>query len=174
MKSLQAVHSLVVVLFLLLSASLLYAGSTQIVNAPCEKAIAQATVLAAHRKRASLRPYPTAPVLNIESNRNFAKVYFGGSVWSHKKYGELAFDATGDDSCSVTSNGHPADVLLSDLLKAFGHPIVASLSTIPSATELPAKKQPPSASPTAGVNGAPQPQYVPRECIQTSTGGCQK
>jgi hypothetical protein len=159
MKSLQAVHSLVVVLFLLPSASLLYAGSTQIVNAPCEKAIAQTTVLAAHRKRASLRPYPTAPVLNIESNRNFAKVYFFGSVWSHKKYGELAFDATGEASCSVTSNGHPADVLLSDLVKAFGHPTVASLNTI---------------LPSSEAKTAPQLQPVTGECIQTSTGACRK
>ena len=37
MKLLQAVHSLVVVLFLLLSASLLYAASTQIVNALARK-----------------------------------------------------------------------------------------------------------------------------------------
>jgi hypothetical protein len=125
-------------------------------------------------KRASVRPYPTAPVLNIESNGNFAKVYFIGSLWSHKKYGELAFDATGDNACSVTSNGHPADVLLSDLVQAFGHPAVANLSTIPIATELPAKGQPSSTSPTAEVKAAPQPQHGPGECIQTSTGACQK
>jgi hypothetical protein len=125
MNSLQAVRSTTLVLIIVSTMSLMYAKSTQIVSAPCENAIAQATVLAAHRKRSSLRPYPTAPVLNIESNRNFAKVYFFGTVWSHKKYGELAFDATRDDSCSVTSNGHPADVVLSDLVKIYGHSTLA-------------------------------------------------
>jgi hypothetical protein len=135
MNSHQAVRGTTLVLFLLLSASLMYAKSSQMVSAPCEKAIAQATVLAAHRKRSSLRPYPTAPVLNIESNRNFAKVYFFGTVWSHKKYGELAFDATGDASCSVISNGHPADVVLSDLVKVYGHPTLAGLGSTPGATQ---------------------------------------
>jgi PDZ domain len=134
MQSLQVLRRSMIVLFLLPSAPFMYGKSTQTVNASCEDAMAQATVLAAHRKRASLRPYPTAPALNVESNRNFAKVYFFGSVWSHKKYGELAFDATGDASCSVTSNGHPADVLLSDLLKAYGHSTVEGLSTTPNAT----------------------------------------
>jgi hypothetical protein len=88
--------------------------------------------LAAHRKRASLRPYPTAPVLNIESNRNFAKDYLLplGEVWSHRKFGELGFMASGDSSCSVRSNGHPADVVLSDLVTAFGHSTVG-MSTAP-------------------------------------------
>ena len=36
------------------------------------------------------------------------------------------------------------------------------------------KKQPSSTSPTAEANAAPQPQRATGECIQTSTGGCQK
>jgi hypothetical protein len=128
MNSLQAVRSTILVLFIISTVSLMNAKSTEIVSASCENAIAQATVLAAHRKRSSLRPYPTAPVLNIESNRNFAKAYFFGTVFSHKKFGELAFDATRDDSCSVASNGHPADVVLSDLVKIYGHPTSAGLN----------------------------------------------
>ena len=126
MKSLRR---LAVALFLLASASLMHAGNTRTVNASCEKAIAKATFLAAQRKRAAIRPYPNAPALNIESNRNFAKQVLLplGEVWSHKKNGELAFDGT-EDTCAVTSNGHPADVILTDLVKALGHPTVAGLS----------------------------------------------
>ena len=134
MKSLRR---LAVALFLLASASLMHAGNTRTVNASCEKAIAKATFLAAQRKRAAIRPYPNAPALNIESNRNFAKQVLLplGEVWSHKKNGELAFDGT-EDTCAVTSNGHPADVILSDLVKALGRPTVAGLmpSTAAAAT----------------------------------------
>jgi hypothetical protein len=37
-----------------------------------------------------------------------------------------------------------------------------------------AKRQPSSTSPTAEAKSAPQPQHVTGECIQTSTGACQK
>jgi hypothetical protein len=37
-----------------------------------------------------------------------------------------------------------------------------------------AKRQPSSTSPTAEAKAAPQPQHVTGECIQTSTGACQK
>jgi hypothetical protein len=122
-----------VVLFLSFSASLGHAGTTQTVNSSCENAIAKATFLAAQRKRVAVRPYPTAPVLNLESNRNYAKTVLLplGEVWSHKKFGELAFDVTGETTCSVTSNGHPADVILSDLVKTFGHATVRGLSATP-------------------------------------------
>jgi hypothetical protein len=94
-------------------------------SASCEDAIAQATFLAAQRKRASVRPYPTAPALNIESNRNYTKQILlpFGQVWSHRKFGELGFTTTGD-GCSVTSNGHPADVVLDDLGRKFDHSTV--------------------------------------------------
>src|SRR5581483_8686138 len=98
----------------------LVAGSTQTVNAPCDKAITKAMVIAAHRKWASLRPDPQAPVLNIETHANFGKDVLLplGAVWSHPKGGELVFDDQGS-SCEVSSNGHPADVVLSDLVKTF-------------------------------------------------------
>jgi hypothetical protein len=41
-----------------------------------------------------------------------------GGIWSHEKVGEMMFEEQ-SGSCLVVSNGHPADVVLSDLGKAF-------------------------------------------------------
>jgi hypothetical protein len=113
--------------FILLAAIPALAGGTQVINATCENAIAKAEVLAAQRKWWPDRPDPKAPVLNIRTHGNFAKQVLLplGKVWSHEKVGELAFEDQGK-SCRVTSNGHPADVVLSDLSKAeFTTPAVA-------------------------------------------------
>ena len=105
--------------FILLAAIPALAGETRIINAGCEKAITKAEVLAAQRKWWPDRPDPKAPVLNIRTHANFAKQVLLplGRVWSHEKVGELAFEER-EKSCRVTSNGHPADVVLSDLSKA--------------------------------------------------------
>jgi hypothetical protein len=97
------------------------AGDVRTINAPCENAIVKAEVLAAQRKWWPDRPDPKAPVLSVRTHANFAKNYLVplglGIVWSHEKVGEMAFEDLGQ-SCRVTSNGHPADVVLSDLAKA--------------------------------------------------------
>ena len=61
-------------------------------------------------------------VLNIGTHRNFAKQLLLplGVVWSHEKYGELAFEDV-TDGCKVFSNGHPADVVNDDLDHSFAH-----------------------------------------------------
>jgi hypothetical protein len=103
------------------------AGDVRTINATCEAAILKAEVLAAQRKWWPDRPDPRAPVLNIRTHSNFAKQVLLplGKVWSHEKVGELAFDER-EKSCRVTSNGRPADVVLSDLSKAeFPPPQVA-------------------------------------------------
>jgi uncharacterized protein involved in outer membrane biogenesis len=104
---------------ILLAALPALAGDVRTINATCEKAIIKAEVLAAQRKWWPDRPDPKAPVLNIRTHANFAKNVLLplGSVWSHEKVGELAFEER-DQSCQVTSNGHPGDVVLSDLAKA--------------------------------------------------------
>jgi hypothetical protein len=53
----------------------------------------------------------------VRTHGNFVKQVVLGKVWSHEKVGELAFEER-DRSCVVTSNGHPADVVLSGLAKA--------------------------------------------------------
>ena len=64
-------------------------------------------------------------MLNIETHANFGKDVLLplGAVWSHPKGGELVFDDQGS-SCEVSSNGHPADVVLSDLVKVFSNRVV--------------------------------------------------
>ena len=93
-----------------------FAGSTKTVNLPCDKAVTQAQVFAAKRKWYSNRSDPTAPTLDISTSQNFAKAVLLGSVFSHPKHGSLIFEDA-DTGCKVTSNGHPADVVLSDLTK---------------------------------------------------------
>ena len=44
-----------------------------------------------------------------------------GGIISHEKMGELVFSEQGN-RCLVVSNGHPADVVLSDLAKVFAEP----------------------------------------------------
>ncbi|MGC1451875.1 MAG: hypothetical protein WA830_17745 [Candidatus Sulfotelmatobacter sp.] len=107
------------IIFTLLLALPAFAGGVRIINATCEAAITKAEVLAAQRKWWPDRPDPKAPVLSIRTHGNFAKqvILPLGSVWSHEKVGELAFEEL-DQSCRVISNGHPADVVLSDLAKA--------------------------------------------------------
>jgi hypothetical protein len=106
-----------VIIFTLLLALPAFAGSTHVINATCEAAITKAEVLAAQRKWWPDRPDPKAPVLNVRTHSNFAKQLLLGNIWSHEKVGELTFEEI-DQSCRVTSNGHPADVVLSDLAKA--------------------------------------------------------
>jgi hypothetical protein len=62
-------------------------------------------------------------VLNIRTHWNFSKdlVPFFGGIISHEKVGELVFEEQ-DGSCLVVSNGHPADVVLSNLDKTFEQP----------------------------------------------------
>jgi hypothetical protein len=104
---------------LFLTALSAIAGDVRTINASCENAIVKAELLAAQRKWWPERPDPKAPVLNVRTHANFAKQVLLplGSVWSHEKVGELAFEER-DQSCVVTSNGRPADVVLSDLAKA--------------------------------------------------------
>ena len=105
--------------FLLLTTLPGIAGDMRTINASCENAIVKAELLAAQRKWWPDRPDPKAPVLNVRTHGNFAKQVLLplGSVWSHEKTGELTFEER-EQSCVVTSNGHPADVVLSDLAKA--------------------------------------------------------
>jgi len=105
--------------FILLAAIPALAGGTRVINTTCENAITKTEVLAAQHKWWPDRPDPKAPVLNIRTHANFAKQVLLplGRVWSHEKIGELAFEER-EKSCRVTSNGHPADVVLSDLSKA--------------------------------------------------------
>jgi hypothetical protein len=107
---------------LFLTALSALAGDVRIINASCENALNQAEVLAAQRKWWPDRPDPKAPVLSIRTHANFAKNYLVplglGIGWSHEKVGELAFEEQGQQSCKVTSNGHPADIVLTELAKA--------------------------------------------------------
>jgi len=100
--------------------ALAYAGDAKTLNTSCETAITKAEVIAAHRKWWPERPDPKAMVLNIRTHWNFSKdlVPIFGGIISHEKVGELVFDEQGD-SCLVVSNGHPADVVLSNLGKTF-------------------------------------------------------
>ena len=102
---------------LLLTALPAIAGDVLTINASCKNALVKAEILAAKRKWWPDRPDPKAPVLNVRTHANFAKEVVLGKVWSHEKVGELAFEDQGQ-SCQVTSNAHPADVVLSDLAKA--------------------------------------------------------
>jgi hypothetical protein len=102
---------------LFLTALTALAGDVRTINASCENAIVKSEILAAKRKWWPDRPDPKAPVLNVRTHANFAKEVVLGKLWSHEKVGELAFEDQGQ-SCQVTSNGHPADVVLSDLAKA--------------------------------------------------------
>lgn len=91
-----------------------------VLNVPCSKAIAEAELLAANRNWASLRPDPSAWVLNITTSASFTKTVLLGSLFSHPKAGEITFDNSINAAvCEVTSNGHPADVVLKDLKKKF-------------------------------------------------------
>jgi hypothetical protein len=121
------------------------AGDVRTINANCEQAIVKAEVLAAKRKWWPDRPDPKAPVLSIRTHSNFAKGYLVplglGIVWSHEKVGELAFEDQGE-SCRVTSNGHPADVVVSDLAKAeFPAPALARQTDAKESTQTPAGKE---------------------------------
>jgi hypothetical protein len=103
--------------FLFLTTLSAIAGDVRTINASCENAIVKAEILAAKRKWWPDRPDPKAPVLNVRTHANFAKEVVLGKLWSHEKVGELAFEDQGQ-SCQVTSNGRPADVVLTDLTKA--------------------------------------------------------
>jgi len=117
-RNLKTMRNALRLSFVLLTAIPALAGRTQIINASCEDAITEAEVLAAQRKWWPDRPDPKAPVLNIRTHGNFAKQALLplGRIWSHEKVGELAFEER-EKSCRVNSNGHPADVVLSDLSK---------------------------------------------------------
>jgi hypothetical protein len=107
----------------------LFATDTRTLSVPCEKALNKAMLLAAYRKWSPMRPSPNAMVLNIGTHRNFAKTLLPlGSVWSHSKFGELAFDdvAVG---CKVFSNGHPADVVNDDLDRSFSHAVAKNMDS---------------------------------------------
>src|SRR5438132_14203768 len=54
------------------------------------------------------------------------------------------------------------------------NPAVEPAAAVAQTPDASAKKQPSSTSPSAEAKAAPQPQHVTGECIQTSTGGCQK
>ncbi len=109
--------SSILVIMVVLCASA-YAGDAKSVGLDCEKAIAKAEIMAAHRKWWSERPDPKSPVLNIRTHPNFAKDFLLplGPVFSHEKVGELTFEDQNGE-CLVESNGHPADVVLDDLVK---------------------------------------------------------
>jgi len=96
-------------------------------------------VLAAHRKWWAERPDPNAPVLNIRTHASFAKDVLLplGTVISHERVGVLTFEDQNGE-CLVESNGHPADVVLSDLNKA--------LSLASTSEGAKAKSQPDSSS----------------------------
>jgi hypothetical protein len=115
------------------------AGDVRTINASCENAIVKAEVLAAQRKWWPDRPDPKAPALSVRTHANFAKNYLVplglGIVWSHEKVGEMAFEDLGQ-SCRVISNGHPADVVLSDLAKAeFPAPVLARQTDVKEVTQ---------------------------------------
>lgn len=95
-----------------------YAGDSKSVGMDCEKAITKAEIMAAHRKWWPERPDPKGPVLNIRTHANYAKDFLLplGPVFSHEKVGELTFEEQNGE-CLVESNGHPADVVLDDLVK---------------------------------------------------------
>ena len=132
------------------------AGDVRTINAPCENAIVKAEVLAAQRKWWPDRPDPKAPVLNVRTHGNFAKQVLLplGSVWSHEKTGELAFEER-EQSCLVTSNGHPADVVLSDLAKA----------------EFPASARPTEGKENAQTAGKQRTQVSTQKCPQGTHWG---
>jgi hypothetical protein len=115
--------ALLLVALLAASAVSAHAGDAKTLSTSCENAITKAEVLAAHRKWWPDRPDPKATVLNIRTHWNFSKdlVPVLGGIISHEKVGELVFQEQ-SGSCLVVSNGHPADVVLSDLAKAFGEP----------------------------------------------------
>jgi len=96
-----------------------YAGDAKSVGLDCEKAIAKAEIMAAHRKWWSERPDPKSPVLNIRTHANFAKDLLlpMGAVFSHEKVGALTFEDQNGE-CLLESTGHPADVVLDDLVKS--------------------------------------------------------
>jgi len=138
--------------FIVITALPALAGDVRTINATCEKAITKAEVLAAERKWWPDRPDPKAPVLNVRTHANFAKQALLplGSVWSHEKVGELAFQEL-DQSCRVTSNGHPADVVLSDLVKAeFPAPTAQSATAPVTATSEMAASEPVADAAKAG------------------------
>ncbi len=154
-------------LFLALSVSA-YAGDSKTVNAACETAMTKAMALAAHRKWWPDRPDPKANVLNIRTHANFVKNTLPsvtvpvigplvGLSLSHEKVGELLFQEQGG-SCLVTSNGHPADVVLSDLEKAFAGTSAPSPSLPPkpestALTNESHQQSPPSVATGGGVLG---------------------
>lgn len=91
-----------------------------VLNVSCTEAISQAELQAANRKWTPMRPDPNAPVLNISTSANFAKDVILGPMFSHPKTGELTFDSSaGPNVCEISSNGHPADVVLKDLKNKF-------------------------------------------------------
>ena len=100
----------------------LYAKETRIVNMPCNQAINDVISLAAFHKWSSVRPAPDAMALNISTHANYAKQLIPtpiGGLWSHEKFGEVWFEAQGKN-CVVNSNGHPADVVVTDIGHARG------------------------------------------------------
>lgn len=88
------------------------------VKGNCEDVLTRSETLAAEYKWSSNRPDPKAMVLSISTSANFAKATFipGGALFSHPKIGTLTFTQDGD-SCSIESNGHPADVVAKQLGK---------------------------------------------------------
>jgi hypothetical protein len=143
---------------LFLTALSALAGDVRTINASCENALTKAEILSAERKWWPDRPDPKAPVLSVRTHRNFAKNYLVwpfalGVVWSHEKVGELAFEDEGQ-SCKVTSNGHPADIVLSDLARV-EFPASAPLADINQPSQQPGKAVTP-------------PQGVAQKCPQGS------
>ncbi len=112
-------HFLVVLA--LLAAVPLYAKGTKTINASCDKAIEKAEVIAAQRKWQVNRADPNSPVLNISTSTNVGKALLCGVLCSHSKQGELTLEKMDNsNTCRVSSNGKPADVVLGDLMKTFG------------------------------------------------------
>ncbi len=91
-----------------------------VLNVSCKVAISQAELVAANHKWSPQRPDPSSPILNITTSMNYTKAIVLGPMFSHPKTGELIFDESrGANVCEVTSNGHPADVVLKDLETKF-------------------------------------------------------
>jgi|SRR5208337_2926328 len=131
------------------------------VNVTCEQAIRQAQVAAAKRKWFAMRPDPTAPTLNVSTHPNFSKnlVPYAGVFLSHTKNGTLVFEDA-DSGCAISSNGHPADVVLGDVQ-----------NRAPAATEAAKASQAQTAS-QAGTTQAtvmPAPVHAPSQAPAITT-----
>lgn len=110
----------VVFLLALFLSSVCVAKEKTTVAGDCESAIKTAEVSAANHKWSSSRPDPTAFVLNISTSANFTKSVVLGAAFSHSKSGELTFTENTDGknkTCTIQSNGHPADVIAKEFSK---------------------------------------------------------